>query len=81
MVPATAMLMFIRTLAAIRQENKSNPLEASVIARLAMLSEGNAPTPFELSSCIIGPMKIAQIFGVDVFPEPNYNTWALLTIL
>lgn len=67
--------------AAVRQENKSNPLKESIIVRLTMLSEVNVPTPFELSPCVIGTVKIAQIFGVDAFQAQNYDTWALLTLL
>jgi hypothetical protein len=68
-------------LAAILQQNKTKSLEASVIARTTMLGEGWEVTPFDLPTCVIGPVKVAQTFGADVFKNPNYDTWALLIIL
>lgn len=58
-VLATGILLLIRMLAATRNENKTNPLEARVIARMTMPSEGWEATPFDLPACIVRPKKVA----------------------
>ena len=79
-IPATETLLFIRMLAAIHQQNSTNPLEANIISRLTMISSGQHPTPFGFQT-VIDLLSIAQNFNVNIFTDPNYDTWVLLIIL
>ena len=80
-IDATETLLFIRMMAAILQDVRTRPLEAPVIARLTMISEGVEPTPFKLSTCIVDLLNIAQILGINIFTEHDFDVWVLLTIL
>lgn len=77
---ATETLLFIRILAAIRQESPAHPLQSSVIGRLTMISEGEDATSFSLSVCN-DLLKIAQMFGINIFTDHESDIWVLLTIL
>lgn len=77
--PANAKLLWLRTLAICLQHG-GHPLENPLLAPLASQYSTEHQYPWSLESHVIGPIKILQDFGVDVWANQDYDAWVLQTI-
>lgn len=72
-------LLMLRLLAACIQD-AVHPLDHPLIARLQPLANRDHLDVFTLTESIIVPMTILKQLGIDVFANPNFDTWILHTI-
>ena len=74
-------LLLIRVLALSIQENV-HPLRNSVLARLTPSYGGPSARLiiFNYVNHVVEPTSILQKLGVDIFADPQYDTWVLQTI-
>ena len=77
---ASATLLIARLLLCCVQDSIAHPLDHSLIARLTPTYVKNKNSQISLQDDITIPMTALQRFGIDVFANPNFDTWVLFTI-
>ena len=75
--PDQSPLVLIRALAVCLQAG-CHPLEHP---NMAQLTEGPpAETVWSLNGMVIGPLKVLEIFGVNIFTDECFDTWIIRTL-
>lgn len=74
-------LLMCRYLSAcVQNGEEEHPLDHSLIARLqSQTNEGHLDV-FTFEETIVKPIQILQHLGVDVYANPNFDTWVIHTI-
>lgn len=75
---ARVSAVFLRLMAMCVQAGRS-PFDHPLIASLTANYESEAPSPWSFASNIVGPIRVLQTLGVDVFVE-DFDTWVLQTV-
>jgi hypothetical protein len=71
----------LRVLATLVGENASHPLQSTALGALTVSYDGEDPERFSLVADIVRPIDMLTRLGVDVFANPAYDTWVVMTIL
>ena len=73
-------LMLCRILLASVVRNEQSPLDLPAIARLTPTYHRQQSKTFRRDDDIEIPNEALQHFGVDIFANPNYDSWVLFTL-
>ncbi len=76
--PDQSPLVLARALAICLQAG-GHPLEHPNIAQLTEGSE-SVRTVWSLNGMVIGPLKVLEILGVNIFSDERYETWVMRTL-
>ena len=76
--PDQSPLVLARALAICLQAG-GHPLEHPNIAQLTEGSE-SVKTVWSLNGMVIGPLKVLEILGVNIFSDERYETWVMRTL-
>ncbi|KAI9644595.1 hypothetical protein NHQ30_006616 [Ciborinia camelliae] len=76
--PEISNMIWLRLLATCKQGG-GNPLQHPLLASLP-IEEGTDDLTWSLEARVIGPMRILEKLGIDVFSNKDYDAWVLESV-
>ena len=77
--PESSNLIWLRMLTICAQQKNYHPLKNPAFATL-LAGSTDEPLPWNLESHVMGPIRILQKLGIDIFADQNYESWVLETL-
>ena len=73
-------MLFLRVLAGAVQYSSMHPLHTPFLKQLTAMYDGKKHQPFDCKKNIVETFEMLTCLGVDIFANPNFDTWVLQTL-